>query len=528
MTPTLAGRAGATLARPIVQALAAGAVSALALPPTDLLPALFAYGWLLALLVRAERWPQAWRCAVAFVFAQASVGLHWIAIAFTVDAERFGALAVPAVALLCFGIGLIQGSVVSLLALRRWRSPLAAALLFVPLWLLGEALRGWIGQFPWNLVGYAFAGWPSLAQGAAIGSVWWLGALALLLGVAPVALTVGPKERWRWLGLTACGLVALGLYGTLRLTEETAWTATQLRLVQGAFTLDHGFDPDRLRTWYFRQLALTSSSPAAVDAVIWSEGAAPYFLETDTTARTLIAQALAAAGNVPWLITGGDRAVRAADGGLLGVTNSVFVVGGDAALHARYDKVDLVPFGEFLPFREVLGRVGLDKLAAGSVDYHRGIGRETISLPGLPSFSSLVCYEAIFAGRTYRGPRPEWLLNVTIDTWFGDSFGPQQHLAMARMRAVEEGLPLIRVANSGISAVIDPLGRVHERLEVGARGTIDVTLPSARPPTPFASQRWAVLAATLAALCVGGVLREASAGVSRVNKTDATNDSRAS
>ena len=480
-----------TLGRPILQALVAGAASALALPPIDAFPALLAYGWLLALLLDAPSWRAAWRRAVAFVFAQAIVGLHWVAIAFTIDAERFGALAIPAVLLLCLAIALIQGSVVSLLTLRRWRAPLAAALVFTLLWLAGEWLRGLIGQFPWNLVGYAFTDWPALAQTAALGSVWLLGALALLLGTLPLAWRAGPRERALWVAAVVVPVTGLVVWGHLRLLEPVAEDGVRLRLVQGAFALDHGFRPEAMRRWFDRQLALTTRpADGEIDAVIWSEGASPYLLASDVVARDAIAAALREVPGAGWLITGGDRLVRDAQGAVVGVHNSVFAIDRTGALGAIYDKSDLVPFGEFLPLRTWLTWLGLEKVTAGSVDYRPGGGRVTLALDGLPTFTPLVCYEAIFAGRAVGEPRPDWLLNVTIDTWFGRSLGPHQHLAMARLRAVEEGLPLVRVANSGISAVVGPRGRILARLGLDERGVLDVTLPRADPPTPFATTRW--------------------------------------
>ncbi len=497
----------ATWRRPWGEALVAGAISALALPPLDVFPALLAYGWLLALLLDAAGWRAAWRRAVLFVFAQAIAGLHWVAIAFTVDAERFGALAVPAVLLLCLGIALIQGTVVSVLRLRRWRAPSAAALAFAALWLAGEWLRGLIGQFPWNLVGYAFADWPALAQTASLGSVWMLGWIALLLGTLPLAWRCGLRERALWLVAVVLPVTGLVVWGHLRLLEPTPAGETRLRLVQGGFALDHGFRPERMRRWFDRQLALTRTATSTpVDAVVWSEGASPYLLERDETARAAIADALRAVPGAAWLVTGGDRFVRDATGDVVGVRNSVFAIDREGRLGAIYDKADLVPFGEFLPFRPLFAALGLQKVTAGSIDYLPGDGRVTLDLPGLPSFSPLICYEAIFAGRAIARPRPDWLLNVTIDTWFGRSLGPHQHLAMARLRAVEEGLPLVRVANSGISAVVDPLGRVHERKPLNARGVLDVRLPEPRPATVFGRWRfgpWLILVAATLALAVG-------------------------
>ncbi len=480
-----------------VQAAVAGAGSVLALPPFDFLPALAAYGWLLALLLDASRWRKAWSRAVLFAFAQAAVGLHWIAVAFTVDVERFGPLAIPAVALLCLAIALIQGSIASLIALRPWRSPAAAALIFATLWVTGEFARSVIGQFPWNLTGYAFADWSLLAQAASLGSVWWLSWLAVMLGTLPLAWRAQRVERMTWVAATLVLFGVLATYGQFRLAAPTALTDTRFRLVQGAFALDHGFAPDRLRAWFFRQLEL-SEGTQPVDAILWSEGATPYHLEHDDAARALIADTLRADG-ADWLLTGGDNYVRDAGGTVTGVTNSLFALGTEGQVASRYDKVDLVPFGEFLPFRPLLARVGLQKLTAGTIDYVRGEGRQTIALPGLPPFSPLICYEAIFAGRAAGEPRPDWLLNVTIDTWFGPTIGPHQHLAMARLRTIEEGLPLVRVANSGISAVIDDRGRLREQTSLGTVEVLDVTLPAAGAPTPFARLGFTPVLAWMAA-----------------------------
>jgi apolipoprotein N-acyltransferase len=496
--------------RPWGEALVAGAISALALPPLDVFPALLAYGWLLALLLDAAGWRAAWRRAVLFVFAQAIAGLHWVAIAFTVDAERFGALAVPAVLLLCLGIALIQGTIVSVLRLRRWRAPSAAALAFAALWLAGEWLRGLIGQFPWNLVGYAFADWPALAQTASLGSVWMLGWIALLLGTLPLAWRCGLRERALWLGAVVLPVTGLVVWGHLRLLEPTPAGETRLRVVQGGFALDHGFRPERMRRWFDRQLALTRTPTSTpVDAVLWSEGASPYLLERDEVARAAIADALRAVPGAAWLVTGGDRFVRDAAGEVVGVRNSVFAIDREGRLGAIYDKADLVPFGEFLPLRPLFAALGLEKVTAGSIDYLPGDGRVTLDLPGLPSFSPLICYEAIFPREVVRpGTRPGWLLNVTNDAWFGRSSGPYQHLASARLRAVERGLPLVRAANTGISVIVDPWGRTLRRLGLGETGVLDGPLPRAlAQPTPYSRiGDWgfaALLAAAVAAALAG-------------------------
>jgi apolipoprotein N-acyltransferase len=158
--------------------------------------------------------------------------------------------------------------------------------------------------------------------------------------------------------------------------------------------------------------------------------------------------------------------------------NSLGALDSEGRIISLYDKHRLVPFGEFLPWRDLLARIGLRKITAGSIDFQPGPGVATISLDDLPPFSPLICYEAIFT-REVADPagRPAWLLNITNDAWFGHSSGPYQHLAMARMRAIEEGLPLVRNANTGISAIVDPYGRIEAMLALGEAGALDGPLP---------------------------------------------------
>ena len=160
------------------------------------------------------------------------------------------------------------------------------------------------------------------------------------------------------------------------------------------------------------------------------------------------------------------------------VFNSVYALAPGGEVLDIYDKVHLVPFGEYIPFREYLGRMGLNALVTGSSDFSRGAGLKTMKLPGLPRFSPLVCYEIIFPGNVIApNEQPAWFLNLTNDAWFGVTPGPYQHFEMARMRAVEEGIPVVRVAGGGISGVVDPLGRVTGKLGLGQTGFLDVALP---------------------------------------------------
>jgi apolipoprotein N-acyltransferase len=520
------GRLRAALAAarrwPRASAFGLGAVVALALPPLNLWPCLLGFAGLLDLLRRGAGARRAFLLGWCFGFGHCLVGLYWIAIAFFADAERFGLLALPAVLLLCAGLALYPALAALLATLYRWRSGTAAALALALAWLLTEWLRGHLplGGFPWNLIGYAFAGSAGLSQLAAVTGIWGLSLLAVTIGALPVVL-LEPGSRTRWRPPAAAGVILalVWLGGSLRLTDAAGEPATgvHLRLVQANIAQNVKWQPELRARWFQRYLELSARPAERIAAVIWPEAASPYPLDREPEARRLIARVLPPGG---LLLTGGERfdlktqPPRA--------WNSLFALDDRGRILAFYDKRDLVPFGEFLPFRSALGRLGLEKLTEGSIDFQPGPGRQTLTLPGLPPFSPLICYEAIFPGGVVDPQaRPAWLLNVTNDAWFGRSSGPYQHLAMARFRAIEEGLPLVRAANTGISAVVDPYGRIEARLDLGVTGVLDAGLPSPlREPPPFARfGLWCVvLAAMLAGLAMLIIERRAHPAVQGVTK----------
>jgi apolipoprotein N-acyltransferase len=230
-----------------------------------------------------------------------------------------------------------------------------------------------------------------------------------------------------------------------------------------------------------------------VTHLIWPESAFPFFLTREADALAQIASLLSG-GTV--LITGAIRAPEGATGTITRAYNSVYVIDRIGSIQSVYDKVHLVPFGEYLPFQSLLERIGLMQLTKVRGGFIEGDRRRAMSVPGAPKMLPLVCYEVIFPGQAVpRGERPDWLLNLTNDGWFGVSTGPYQHLQQARIRAIEEGLPLVRAANSGISAVIDPVGRVVASLPLGAEGVLDAGLPRPLSPTPYvrSGDGWAAL-----------------------------------
>src|SRR6202012_2211955 len=238
-----------------------------------------------------------------------------------------------------------------------------------------------------------------------------------------------------------------------------------------------------------------------VSILIWPESAFPFFLTREPDAIAQIADLLPK-GTV--LITGSARAPDLPPGTrITRAYNSIYVIDHDGNVLSVYDKLHLVPFGEFLPFQDWLERIGLEQLTKVQGGFIPGTRRRTLDIPNAPRTLPLICYEAIFPGSVAtRDDRPGWIVNLTNDGWFGISTGPYQHLQQVRLRAIEEGLPVVRAANTGISAVIDPVGRVVARLGLGLEGGLGSGLPAAIPPT--ISARIGDIPAAI--MIVGGVI----------------------
>lgn len=471
--PPLAG----VMAWPRVVALVSGAAAALALPPLHLLPGLLAFAVLLVLIGRAMHGRAAFVTGWCWGFGFFLAGLYWVAIAFFTDPERFGALAVPAVLLLAAFCALFPALVAWITWRAGLRSTLARSVLFALAWTAGEAVRGPLAlDFPWNPMAIAWAPLDAMLQPAAWIGSYGLSFLTVLVACLPAGLLERRRSRRRDLALAGLILLVWLAAGSARLwlVVPGAPPGPTLRIVQANIAQHHKWDPDKRALWFRRHLELSlvpSAEPPGI--VVWPESSVPYLLAREPVVRAYLAE-VAPPGGV--LLVGGDDRDLDRDPPL--ATNSLFAVDDDGAVLGRYDKVDLVPFGEYLPLRRLLGPFGLSGLAAGTIDFVPGPGRRTMAPGKVPPFSPLICYEAIFPGRAIDpAHRPDWLLNITNDAWFGVSSGPYQHLAMARLRAVEEGLPLVRAANTGISVVTDALGRVLERLGLGEQGVIDTRLP---------------------------------------------------
>jgi apolipoprotein N-acyltransferase len=459
------------------------------LPPLHLVPLLIpAFTGLLWLLDGAARRREAALLGWSFGFGHMLSGLYWIGIAFLVDPDRFG-LAMPfAVLGMSAGLALFPALAVVAAAWPGWRGPARVALLAAA-WLAAEMLRAWVlTGFPWNLIGTVWSFAPTMLQLSALTGVWGLSAVTVFVAAAPAVLTGPGAGRVRIAFVTLALLLPALVWGggSLRLAMAPALGAetvdgVMLRLVQPSIDQASKWLPELRRGHIENQMRLSSgpgADPGArpVSHVIWAETAVPFMLDGEPELRAQLA------GIVPrdgLLITGAPRLDHSGEPRRL--WNSLHGLDETGAVVGTYDKHHLVPFGEYTPLRPVLGWLGLGHLAVGGQGFSAGPGLVTLDLPGLPPFSPLICYEAIFSGRVVAeaGRRPQWLLNLTNDAWFGTSSGPYQHFASARIRAVEEGLPLVRVANSGISAVVDPYGRLLGRLRLNQVGILDSPLPQA-------------------------------------------------
>jgi len=481
----------------------AGATSALALPPMDLWPVMFVtFPVLVWLTDGAAAGPFGAVVSAAFTgwwfgFGYFLAGLYWVGYAFLVDADTFAWLLPFAVVALPAGLALFTGLGLAL-ARVAWtpgaiRVLTLAAALTVSEWLRGHVLTG----FPWNAFGYALSGPLVLAQSASLMGLWGLTFIAVAAFASPAVLTDDPIEtRHPWLApaCAALALITLAIFGAVRLAmTPTAFVDdTRLRIMQPNVRQDEKFNYSAKRAVmdHYTALSTRPTGPQStglqdVTHLIWPESAFPFFLTWEADALADIARMLPA-GTV--LITGAARAIERAPGASsLQAYNSIYVIDHDGSVLATYDKVHLVPFGEYLPFQSFLESLGFQQLTKVHGGFISGDRRRPIEVPHAPRFLPLICYEIIFPHEiTPSGARPGWLVNLTNDGWFGNSPGPYQHLQQARVRAIEEGLPLVRAANTGISAVIDPVGRIVRSLPLGIEGVLDSALPRRIGPTLYA------------------------------------------
>lgn len=482
---TLALAVGATQGRwRVLAAVLFGVSLTLAMPPLFLMPFLpVAFCGLFWLLASAQNVRRAALDGWWFGMGYFVPGLYWISNSLMVEPEKFGwivpfaLLGIPAV------YALFSAFAMSGFFYFRRLGGMRGIWMFALLWLAAEWLRGHIlWGFPWNLTGYSWSFSETTVQFYAFFGVYFTGFLTVLLALLPAALTGGGKATRRLCLLSValfCAALGAG-YARVENAPRESVPGVVLRIVQPAIAQrlkwDAGYQMEGLQ----KLATLTlSAEREKVTHVIWPESAMPYpFLSGDSWAMRL-AELAPPEG---LLMTGVMRMTGSPEDKNLKIYNSVQAVDARGEVVMAYDKAKLVPFGEFVPLRSVLP---IDKITHGTLDFSRGEAGKNFSLPGLPPVRPLICYESIFPALA-EDAWPAWLLNVTNDAWFGDTSGPRQHLEMARARAVEQGVPLVRAANTGISAVVDAYGRVLKHLPLGTTGVIDAPLPKpAQGPTVF-------------------------------------------
>ncbi|CCG41493.1 apolipoprotein N-acyltransferase [Magnetospirillum molischianum] len=462
-----------------------GAFGALALPPVSLLPVLLlslpALVWLFdAAATRRAAFGVGWWWGWGWFI----VGLYWVSYALLTDPAKFGWM-IP------FAVFGLSGLLAVFLGLATLTARLVGArgtgriAVLAAAWTVAEWLRSWaLTGFPWNSLGSVWDVSLPVLQFGALAGLWGLSLLTALAAMAPALLADSPSPRRAVLiGLLTIGLpLAAWGGGSWRLAlVPPAETGLTLRVVQPHIPQGTKWLEERRESHLFDAVTLSrGTSLDTVAAVIWPEAAAPFFLNLDDQHRAYAALAAPPSG---LLLTGALRITPRGENPFR-LWNSLYAIAPGGATVAVFDKAHLVPFGEYVPLRQLLP---ITKITNGSTDFTPGPGPRTLTLPGLPPVAPLVCYEAIFPGQVvgHDQPRPDWILNITDDGWFGLSAGPYQHLAAARLRAVEEGLPLVRAANTGISAVFDPLGREVARLGLGERGSFDAVLPRPLAVTPY-------------------------------------------
>ncbi len=481
-------------------ALGIGALSAAALPPIHAIPVLLvAFPALLALIDSTRRPGGAFRRGFFFGLGHHIVGLYWITEAILLESARYWwlvPLAVPALSAL-LALFIAAPCAVARIAPPGWRrvAVLGSA------YLLFDLARQFVGTgFPWNPWGSVWA-IPGLAGDIMIQPAAWIGTPGLTLVTVLLALTpaVGPRA----MAAGAAVLLGWATLGWNRLQEPApAAPGIDAVLVQGNVPQGQKWSSEVMYAAFRRQVQLTHAGVAEAGAtpsvVIWPETSVPFLLQYDPAARAAIADAIAPARAA---LVGGLTFERPPSPDTLDVNppyNSLLALEpGDGEIKGLYSKWHLVPFGEYAP--------SWVPLAIQVVPGHLGFGSGplTLRLPGVPPFGPIICYEAVFPGQVIdEAHRPAWIVNITNDAWFGNSTGPRQHLAAARLRAVEEGLPLFRAANTGITVAFDARGHELGRIAMNTAGVLTLSIPGPRPATSFS--RWGLIIPGLLSLAVLG------------------------
>ncbi|HTG38431.1 apolipoprotein N-acyltransferase [Sphingomonas sp.] len=491
--------------RPYAVLLIAGALSATGFAPLELFPVtLAALALLMWLVHEAPGLKAALLRGWVFGVAHFTIGNNWIQHAFDYQDKMPASLGYLAVVLLALYLAIYPAMAAGL----AWRlaSPRAAGdartapggsyvLVFAAAWIATEWLRATMFTgYAWNPIGVIWLPLISVARLAAFVGTYALSGITVAVAGA-LMLLVG-WQRWRMPAVAVAGLLLAGIFASARPVPGRVGPDTpHVRVVQpnvgqGAMQ-DGDYDPRILQA----MIDHSGTPQRHPRLIVWPEGAVNYYLEDGYpqdwywkgTAPVTRGRIAALLGPRDMALVGATAIEFDADGQVAGAGNSIFTIDPAGRLgEQRYDKAHLVPYGEYLPMRPILSRIGLSRLVAGEIDYLPGPGPRTLDVPGFGQIGMQVCYEIIFSGEVVdRADRPDMIFNPSNDGWFG-AWGPPEHLAQARLRAIEEGLPVIRSTPTGISAVIDARGRVVASIGMDRAGAVEVPIPAPLPPTLFA------------------------------------------
>ena len=465
--------------------LSLGMIAATALPPWFFTPGIFSFAILGFLLGKSTKSIEVARMSWLFSFGFHLVGIHWISNAFLINSGQFSVfipfvfVGLPAI------LALFPAAIMAIFPFIR-RSSSIDIITIAVLWSISDFARGKLFTgFPWNLMSYTVSFSENLSQIASFVGAYGLNLLVIFVAMAPSILlkTQFYKRKSSFLIIFFCCFIPLaaGFGGMLRLQngDEGLNTDIRIRIVQANIPQSEKWDPELKFQNISKYLRLSNlpfnlppSKNSVIKIIVWPETAIPAFLEEDEKLRRLIMDSIAG----PSILVTGAPAIATQNPA--GLHNSFFVLSQAGDILSRYDKVKLVPFGEYVPFKKWLP---FSRLVESLADFQVGTGSKFVDIPLIGKISPLICYEAIFPGDIVGGEdedRPKLIINLTNDAWFGNGAGPKQHLEIAKMRAIEEGIPLIRSANTGISGFYDAYGRSLGEISLNQTGILDRHLAS--------------------------------------------------